>query len=62
MNPLPLVSADNIEVGDILYSNSQTEETKLVEEFLRNKTRDLLLQTQFTHILLMKNCASSDAY
>lgn len=32
--PLPAVSSDNIEVGSILYSNSQTGQSRDIEKFV----------------------------
>ncbi|MBC7503586.1 hypothetical protein H7169_01320 [Candidatus Gracilibacteria bacterium] len=57
--PLPVVSSDNIEVSDILYSNSQTPQTGDIEQFLKNGDISLLQNHRFTHIFLMRGCASS---
>lgn len=57
--PLPVVSADNIEVGDILYSNSDSTRSRDVEAFLLNWDISLLRSHGFTHIFLMRSCASS---
>lgn len=57
--PLPVVSSDNIEVGSILYSNSQTGQSRDIEKFVWGGDVSLLRTHGFTHIFLMRSCASS---
>ena len=38
LTPLPVISANNIEVGQVIYSNTQDTKNQIVDNFLRNKT------------------------
>ena len=62
MAPLSVVVADNIEVGEILYSNSTSSESQKIEKFLKLHDFSHLNGTDISHILLMKNCADSQNY
>ena len=62
MAPLSVVVADNIEVGEILYSNSTSSESQKIEKFLKWHDFSHLNGTDISHILLMKNCADSQNY
>jgi hypothetical protein len=65
LSPIQVVSSDNIEVTNILYSNSSSPESKAVELFLWNPSHDFsMLKTHynFTHVLLMKQCANSESF
>lgn len=54
--------ANNIEVSDILYSNYSDEKTKNIENFISEKNFDFFRNTDLTHIIFMKNCASALNY
>lgn len=60
--PAPIISADNIEVSGILYSNSTDPVTRGIEEFIRTKDIWYLKASGITNFLLMKQCADSDNY
>ena len=62
MAPLSVVVADNIEVGQILYSNSASPESEKIEKFLKSHDLSDLNDTDISHILLMKNCADAQNY
>ena len=59
MAPLSVVVADNIEVGEILYSNSTSSESQKIEKFLKLHDFSHLNGTDISHI---KNCADSQNY
>jgi len=60
--PVAVISADNIEVGQTLYTNSSDPVSRDVEEFLRSHDLSRLATHDITHILLMKQCANSESY
>ena len=62
LSPLEVVSSDNIEVTDILYSNSVSPTSVSVEKFMQSHLYSDLMGTDITGILLMKWCANSDSY
>jgi hypothetical protein len=62
LSPLEVVSSDNIEVWNILYSNSQNTRSRDIETFLSSHVFAPLSLYGINRILLMKNCANSDSY
>ncbi len=62
LSPLNVTVANNIEVGPMLYSNFSDEQTQNIEKFISEKDISFLNKTHFTHIFLMKNCASSQNF
>lgn len=54
LSPLQVVSSDNIEAGNILYSNSEESQSKDIELFLKDHDSTHLQTYGFTHILFMK--------
>lgn len=62
LSPLSVTIANNIEVSDILYSNYSDEKTKNIENFITEQNFDFLKNTDLTHIIFMKNCASAANY
>jgi hypothetical protein len=62
LSPIRVVSSDNIEVGDILYSNSRDPQSQAIEAFLSSHIFSPLSSYGFTHVLLMRDCANSDSY
>lgn len=62
MSPLAITSANNIEVSGILYSNYSDPETVAIENFIKNHDTAEIYAHNYAHILLMKQCASSDTF
>ena len=62
MSPVSIVSADNIEVSWILYTNSQDTTSQKIEGFLKDHDIALLYDENIDAILLMKQCANSESY
>lgn len=62
MWPLAVTVADNIEVWPTLYSNSTSTESRDVEEFLSTHDYMHIAGYNYSHILLMRECANSDTY
>lgn len=60
--PLSVVSSDNIEVGNILYTNSTDTQSQSIELFLRTHNFNKIKKYNFSHILLMKQCADFQRY
>ena len=63
-SPLSAVSADNIEMGPALYSNSLNPESKIIEDFLSSSGHliDPVLAQGFTHIFVLRNCANLEEF
>lgn len=60
--PLDIISADNIEVQSILYTNSSNPLSKKIENFLKNQSFTPLWEEKITGFLYMKNCAQAQSY
>lgn len=62
LSPLSVISSDNIEVANILYTNSQDLRSMKIEWFLKHHDPTELKGLGITDVLLMKECASSLDY
>lgn len=62
LSPAPLLQADNIEIGDILYTNSHDPKSSTVEGFIRS-TRDFgPIRTLGADKILLMKCADWNSY
>lgn len=61
MYPLNVIESDNIEIAG-LYTNSKSEISKNIEEYLRSKDLSLLQEIDVSTILMMKLCADHENY
>lgn len=62
LSPIRVVSSDNIEVGDILYTNSQESSSKDIEIFISSHDYSHIAWYNYSHIIRMKQCASDQWY
>lgn len=62
LSPFSVISSDNIEVADILYTNSEDIRSQKIEWFLLHHDPINLKRLGITDILLMKECADSNDY
>ena len=60
--PISVISSDNIEVSNILYTNSTDPQSTRIEAFLNDHHFSNMATTHISDILLMKHCATSDQY
>lgn len=60
--PHPAVSSNAIEVGNILYANEETSETRAVRTFLDTRDAHHIQEVGISHILAMRNCGDIAQY
>lgn len=61
LKPVTTIMADNIEVAD-LYTNSNSDRSKQIEEFIKTKDFTILKNLEIDTIYFMDNCADFPKY
>jgi len=59
--PLNSISSDNIEIWTV-YTNSSDPQSKVIEDFLKNKDYSLLKDLWISNIIFLDNCADYKKY
>jgi hypothetical protein len=59
--PANIITSDNIEIAQ-LYTNSSDSESQDIDQYIRTKNIDLLLQNNIEYILFSATCADRGNY